>query len=87
KTFVATPVGEESFELDKNWLTASLSGPLIEDTLYFYTSYYRPEETKANKNTAYGEVKDYESIRDEYFAKLTWAPTDGILINISQRTS
>ncbi|MEI8605965.1 TonB-dependent receptor [Pseudoalteromonas sp. B160] len=87
KTFVATPVGEESFELDKNWLTASLSGPLIEDTLYFYTSYYRPEETKANKNTAYGEVKDYESIRDEYFGKLTWAPTDDILINISQRTS
>ncbi|MEH6395343.1 carboxypeptidase regulatory-like domain-containing protein [Pseudoalteromonas sp.] len=87
KTFVATPVGEESYELDKSWLTASLSGPLIEDTLYFYTSYYRPEETKENKNTAYGEVKDYNSVRDEYFGKLTWAPTDDILLNISQRTS
>ena len=87
KSFVATPVGEESYELDKSWLTASLGGPLIEDTLYFYTSYYRPEETKANKATAYGDVKDYESIRDEYFGKLTWAPTDDILINISQRTS
>lgn len=87
KTFVATPVGEESYELDKSWLTASLSGPLIEDTLYFYTSYYRPEETKENKNTAYGEVKDYKSVRDEYFGKLTWAPTDDILLNISQRTS
>ncbi|WP_304635700.1 TonB-dependent receptor [Pseudoalteromonas sp.] len=87
KSFVATPIGEESYEMDKSWLTASLGGPLIEDTLYFYTSYYRPEETKANKNTAYGEVKDYESIRDEYFGKLTWAPTDDILINISQRTS
>ena len=87
KSFVATPVGEESYELDKSWLTASLGGPLIEDTLYFYTSYYRPEETKANKATAYGDVKDYESIRDEFFGKLTWAPTDDILINISQRTS
>ncbi|WP_105181225.1 carboxypeptidase regulatory-like domain-containing protein [Pseudoalteromonas sp. T1lg21] len=87
KSFVATPVGEESYELDKSWLTASLGGPLIEDTLYFYTSYYRPEETKANKATAYGDVKDYESIRDEYFGKLTWAPTDDILINISQRIS
>ncbi|WP_462165754.1 TonB-dependent receptor [Pseudoalteromonas sp. GB43] len=87
KSFVATPVGEESYELDKSWLTASLGDPLIEDTLYFYTSYYRPEETKANKATAYGDVKDYESIRDEYFGKLTWAPTDDILINISQRTS
>ncbi|CAM3808991.1 MULTISPECIES: carboxypeptidase regulatory-like domain-containing protein [Pseudoalteromonas] len=87
KTFVATPVGEESYELDKSWLTASLSGPLIEDSLYFYTSYYRPEETKENKNTAYGEVKDYKSVRDEYFGKLTWAPTDDILLNISQRTS
>jgi len=87
KSFVATPVGEESYEMDKSWLTASLGGPLIEDTLYFYTSYYRPEETRSNKGTAYGDVKDYESVRDEYFGKLTWAPTDDILINISQRTS
>ena len=35
KSFVATPVGEESYEMDKSWLTASLGGPLIEDTLYF----------------------------------------------------
>ena len=87
KSLVATPTGQESYELDKSWLTASLGGPLIEDTLYFYTSYFRPEETRTNKDTAYGEVKDYKSVRDEYFGKLTWAPTDDILINISQRTS
>jgi hypothetical protein len=87
KSLVATPTGEESYEMDKSWLTASLGGPLIEDTLYFYTSYYRPEETRSNKDTAYGAVKDYKSVRDEYFGKLTWAPTDDILINISQRTS
>jgi hypothetical protein len=87
KSLVATPTGQESYELDKSWLTASLGGPLIEDSLYFYTSYYRPEETRTNKDTAYGEVKDYKSVRDEYFGKLTWAPTDDILLNISQRTS
>ncbi|MCQ8877448.1 carboxypeptidase regulatory-like domain-containing protein [Pseudoalteromonas shioyasakiensis] len=87
KTLVATPTGSESYELDKSWLTASLSGPLIEDSLYFYTSYYRPETTRENKDTAYGEAKDYESIRDEFFGKLTWAPTDDILLNISQRSS
>lgn len=87
KTFVATKEGEESYEEDKSWLTASLSGPLIEDELYFYTSYYRPEVTRENKDTAYGAVKNYKSVRDEYFGKLTWAPTDDILLNISQRTS
>lgn len=87
KSFVATKQGDESFEEDKSWLTASLSGPLIEDSLYFYTSYYRPEVTRENKDTAYGEVKEYKSVRDEYFGKLTWAPTDDILLNISQRTS
>ena len=87
KSLVATPTGQESYELDKSWLTASLGGPLIEDTLYFYTSYYRPEEKRTNKDTAYGAVKDYKSVRDEYFGKLTWAPTDDILLNISQRTS
>ncbi|GKW52270.1 hypothetical protein NCCP2140_13230 [Pseudoalteromonas sp. NCCP-2140] len=87
KSLVATPTGQESYELDKSWLTASLGGPLIEDTLYFYTSYYRPEEERTNKDTAYGAVKDYKSVRDEYFGKLTWAPTDDILLNISQRTS
>ncbi|CAM4089650.1 TonB-dependent receptor [Pseudoalteromonas ostreae] len=87
KSFVATKEGEESYEEDKSWLTASLGGPLIEDELYFYTSYYRPEVTRDNKDSAYGAVKEYNSIRDEYFGKLTWAPTDDLLFNISQRTS
>ncbi|WP_404340880.1 carboxypeptidase regulatory-like domain-containing protein [Pseudoalteromonas mariniglutinosa] len=87
KNFVATPEGTESFEEDKTWLTASLGGPLIKDSLYFYSSYYRPEVTRENKNTAYGEVKNYKSVRDEYFGKLTWAPTDDLLFNLSQRSS
>ena len=87
KSMVAAPVGEETYNLDKSWLTASLSGPLIEDQLFFYASYYRPEVTRENKETAYGEVKNYKSERDEYFGKLTWAPTDDLLFNISQRSS
>ena len=42
-----------------------LAGPLVEDMLYFYGSYYRPETERANKETNYGPVKDYSSERDE----------------------
>ncbi|MEM0516394.1 carboxypeptidase regulatory-like domain-containing protein [Pseudoalteromonas sp. YIC-827] len=87
KSLVASPVGQESYETDKSWITANLGGPLIEDTLYFYTSYYRPEEKRSNKDTAYGDVKNYKSERDEFFGKLTWAPSDDLLFNISQRIS
>ncbi|MFY8273049.1 carboxypeptidase regulatory-like domain-containing protein [Pseudoalteromonas sp. SSDWG2] len=87
KSLVASPVGQGSYETEKSWLTANLGGPLIEDTLYFYTSYYRPEEKKPNKETAYEPVKDYSNVRDEFFGKLTWAPTDDLLFNVSQRIS
>ncbi len=75
------------FEDDKNWITASLSGPIIEDSLFFYGSFYRPETTRANIESYYGEVKDYKQIREEYFGKLTYAPTDDLLFNLSMRTS
>lgn len=87
KSLVAESKGDTPYELDKTWLTASASGPLIEDTLYFYGSYYAPEEDRVNKKTAYGDVKNYSSERDEYFAKLTWQPTSDWLLNLSQRTS
>jgi hypothetical protein len=32
-------------------------------------------------------VPNYKSVRDEYFGKLTWAPTDALLLNASYRTS
>ncbi|WP_416307480.1 carboxypeptidase regulatory-like domain-containing protein [Neptunicella sp. SCSIO 80796] len=74
-------------DTDKSWITASLGGPIIEDELFFYGSYYRPEDKGSNKGTAYGPTKDYKSVRDEYFGKLTWAPTDELLFNMSYRTS
>lgn len=76
-----------TFEEDKTWMSANVSGALIEDELYFYGSYFGPEITRDNKETAYGPTKEYESDRDEYFGKLTWAPTEDLLFNVSYRTS
>ena len=77
----------ESFDEDRSWTTVSLGGPIIRDRLYFYTSYYRPDSTRDNTANAYGAVGDFENVRDEYFAKLTFAPTDNILLDASYRTS
>ncbi len=77
----------ESYTIDKSWLTASVSGPIIKDELFFYGSYYRPEVEREDKVTAYGPAKDYSDIRDEFYGKLTYAPIDDLLFNISYRTS
>ncbi|MGS2719310.1 carboxypeptidase regulatory-like domain-containing protein [Paraglaciecola aestuariivivens] len=75
------------YSLDKTWITTSISGPLIKDELFFYGSYYRPETSQPNKENGRGPVKDFESTRNEYYGKLTWAPTDELLLNASLRTS
>ncbi|HNP64533.1 MAG TPA: carboxypeptidase regulatory-like domain-containing protein [Woeseiaceae bacterium] len=75
------------FDEDRSWTTLSLGGPIVRDRLYFYTSYYRPERTRDNSSNAYGNVGDYDSERDEFFGKLTFAPTDNILLDASFRTS
>ncbi len=72
---------------DKDWITASLSGPILKDKLYFYGSYYRPTVERKNGSNAYGNVPDYKSVRDEYFAKFTFAVTDNLLLDASYRTS
>ncbi len=75
------------FEEDKTWVTASVGGPILKDRLFFYTSYYRPTSSRSNASNAYGEVPDFSSKRDEFFGKLTFSPTDNILIDGSYRTS
>lgn len=75
------------YDEDRSWVTANFGGPLIRDRLYFYTSFYRPERSRANSASAYGPVGDYESIRDEYFGKLTFSLTEDILLDASYRTS
>lgn len=72
---------------DRNWIIGSVSGPLIQDELFFYGSYYRPEITRESKETAYGPAKDFSSVDSEYFGKLTWAPTQDLLFNVSLRDS
>ena len=85
--FTSTPVDGVISDVDRSWIIASVSGPILEDQLFFYGSYFRPEVTGDNKITAYGPTKSYENTRDEYFGKLTWAPTEDILLNVSQRVS
>lgn len=69
------------------WTTVTAGGPLLPQRLFFYGSYFGPTQDRNNKATAYGPVKDYRSRRDEYFGKLTFAPTDRLLFNGSYRTS
>lgn len=85
--FSASPKAGTIQELDRSWITASVAGPLLEDQLFFYGSYYRPEVNGDSKVTAYGPTKDFKSVRDEYFGKLTWAPIDDLLMNFSYRNS
>ncbi len=77
----------QQYDQDQSWISANISGPVIKEKLYFYGSYYRPEVKRNNGENAYGEVPNYKSVRDEYFGKLTWAPTDALLFNASYRTS
>ena len=85
--FTATPTDGVISDVDNSWIIGSVSGPIIQDQLFFYGSYYRPETTGEDKQTAYGPAKSYKRVRDEYYGKLTWAPTDDILINVSHRNT
>jgi hypothetical protein len=72
---------------NQDWLAANFGGPLIPEMLYFFVSYYRPTTFEANRSNAYGEVPDRESIRNEYFGKLTFNPADSIMLSGSYRHS
>ena len=75
------------FDEDRDWTVLNIGGPAIEDTLFFYASYYRPTRNRANVSNAYGEVPDFEDERDEFFGKFTFTPTDNLLLNASFRSS
>ncbi|WOX05249.1 carboxypeptidase regulatory-like domain-containing protein [Microbulbifer pacificus] len=81
-----TDAGTKS-DLDQSWMTANVGGPIIEDQLFFYGSYFGPRSSQDSKETAYGPTKDYSSVRDEYFGKLTYAPLENVLLNAAYRTS
>lgn len=75
------------YELDRSWVNANLGGPLLRDKLYFYGSYFRPTRNRENATNLYGELPPYESTRNEGFGKLTFTPSQGILLNASYRDS
>jgi hypothetical protein len=86
-TSAVTEESEEEYDQDLDWLTANIGGPIVRDNLFFFASYFRPTTTRANRANVYGDVPDYERIRDEFFVKLNWTPTNSLLFTGSYRDS
>jgi hypothetical protein len=82
-----TSGAQSRYEQDRDWLNASLGGPILKDRLYFFGSYYRPTETRSNAANLYGPLPEYDSTRNEGFGKLTFTPTKSVLLNASYRES
>ncbi len=76
-----------SAEDDLSYITAGIGGPLVDDALYFYASYYTRDNSREAVSNSRGSVPDITNEREEYFAKFTWTPTDDLLINASYRDS
>ena len=79
--------GAESVDTGQRWITVTGGGPIVPSRLYFHGSFFAPREDRSNKATAYGSAKDYANARREYYGKLTYAPTDAVLLNAGFRTS
>jgi hypothetical protein len=75
------------YEQDRNWFTVNAGGPVIPNKLNFYGSYYRPQHARDNRANKYGELPEYERVRNEGFGKLTFTPTSSVLLNVSYRDS
>ncbi len=77
----------EEFDEDKDWAVANIGGPVVQDNLFFYASYYRPTRGRNNASNAYGEVPNFDDTRDELFGKLTFTPSGRLLLSASYRDS
>ncbi len=77
----------QEFDEDRDWTVLNIGGPAVGEKLFFYGSYYRPTRSRSNVANAYGAVPDFEDERDEFFGKLTFSPTDKLLLHASHRTS
>jgi hypothetical protein len=75
------------YEQDRSWVNVNLGGPILGDRLYFFGSYYRPENQRENRANLYGELPPYNSTRNEGFGKLTFTPTETVLLDFSYRYS
>ncbi|MXY56464.1 MAG: TonB-dependent receptor [Gammaproteobacteria bacterium] len=74
-------------DTDRQRIVLNAAGPILPSRLFFYASYFEPREDRTNKDTAYGPVKDYANERREYYTRLTFAPTDTVMLNAAYRTS
>jgi hypothetical protein len=75
------------YQQNRTWWNASVGGPILNDILFFYGSYYRPEQNRDNQANLYGSLPPYESTRNEGFGKLTITPNQSVLLNLSYRDS
>ncbi|HET9768952.1 MAG TPA: TonB-dependent receptor, partial [Thermoanaerobaculia bacterium] len=75
------------FERDRDWSLFNIGGPVWREHLLFYASYYRPTVSADNRSNFYGDVPDYDNVREELFGKLTWTPAPSVLVHGSYRDS
>jgi hypothetical protein len=89
KSMIADQTGPGStrFQQDREWITVGVGGPILQDHLFFYGSYYRPDFKRESQTNNYGKLPDFTSTRNEGFLKLTFTPTASWLINGSYRDS
>jgi hypothetical protein len=76
-----------TYQENRDWSTANVGGPILSDRLFIYGSYYRPIKNRDNQANLYGALPHFRSTRNEEFGKLTFTPTQSILINGSYRNS
>jgi len=74
-----------AYEQDQTWLTGNFGGPLLPGKAFFYGSYYRPEFSRENRANVYGDLPQFERVRNEFFGKLTVTPMTNVLVNVSYR--
>jgi hypothetical protein len=87
--FVAAQTGTQnlSFQNNQSWETANIGGPILENHLFFYGSFYRPYSQRANPANLYGSLPEYKDVRNEEFGKLTFTPTQSWLLDGSYRNA
>jgi hypothetical protein len=78
---------QSRYEQDRTWWNLNAGGPIWAEKVFFYGSYYRPERTRVNRANKYGELPEYESVRNEGFGKVTVTPISSVLLNFSYRDS